>query len=363
MVPRGGAHELAAEHTDHVGGIDAIAGLWLDGVDIAAVGDLAGLQAEIDREGLDDGAGDGEGAGVGADEDAEEAEEFAEDDGEEGHEAVDDEAGVQGPEAHGADADEGEEADGEGGVVVGRGGEEEGQGCPEGVEGAGGEEAGQTRLHQDRVPRHHARDAPQHFEVVEPARVRRRVVGHEQPQQHQDHVLQPERQPVDVAPRRVFRHHARQHPRDQQAQDEARHDDGEGGRPPRRRRQVADQREHQLRRDGRDGRDERERGEDGEGVGEAEPDPESKPHACQHQNPSTATPILLESLESCHPYQTVAVKHTNINTNALRRNISPSGHKNSSPAAYPACISVGTVETRSFVTPKLSASLFRIGWL
>lgn len=87
-----GAHQLAAEDADHVGGVDAIPSLGRDGVDGGAVGDLRGLQADVDGEGLDDGAGDGEGAGVGADEDADETHQFAEDDGQEGHEAVDDEA-------------------------------------------------------------------------------------------------------------------------------------------------------------------------------------------------------------------------------------------------------------------------------
>lgn len=269
MIARGRAHELAAENTDHVRGIDAIAGLGLDGVDVAAVGDLAGLQAEVDGEGLDDGAGDGEGAGVGADEDAGEAEQLAEDDGEERDVLVDDEARVEGAEAHSEDADEGEEADGEGRVGVGRGGEEEGQGGPEGGEDAGGEEADEAGLHEDGVVGHHAGDAPEHFEVVEPLRIRRGVVRHEEPEEEQDQVLQPEGEPVDVAPARVFGHDAREHPRHQHPQHEARHDDREGSGAADGRREVAHEGEHQLGRDGRDGGDERKGGKDGEGVGDA----------------------------------------------------------------------------------------------
>lgn len=39
------------------------------------------------------------------------------------------------------------------------------------------------------------------------------------------------------------------------------------------------------------------------------------------------------SLVAGMPYQTVAVNHTNTSTNALRRNISPNGHRNSKPLA------------------------------
>lgn len=80
---------------------------------------MARLQAQIEKECLDDGACDGEGARVGAYDDAGETEAFAEDDAEEGVEAVDDEAGIGGAEGHGCDADEGEEADGQGVVRVG----------------------------------------------------------------------------------------------------------------------------------------------------------------------------------------------------------------------------------------------------
>ena len=52
-------------------------------------------------------------------------------------------------------------------------------------------------------------------------------------------------------------------------------------------------------------------------------------------------------VEREHRYHTVAVNHTSHNTNALRLNRSPNGHRNSRPAAYPACINVGTTETCS----------------
>ena len=60
-------------------------------------------------------------------------------------------AGVDGAPGHGGDADEGEEADGQGGVVVGWAGEEEGEGGPEGGEGGAGEEADEACLDEDRV--------------------------------------------------------------------------------------------------------------------------------------------------------------------------------------------------------------------
>ena len=67
---------------------------------------------------MDDGPGDGKGTDIGANGDGGEAHEFAHDNGEEGDEVVDDEARVYGAEAHAQDADEREEADDEGGVIV-----------------------------------------------------------------------------------------------------------------------------------------------------------------------------------------------------------------------------------------------------
>jgi len=91
---------LSDEDTEHECGIDPVPRFWRDGVDGGSVCDLRSLQPEIDEEGLDDGAGDGEGACVGTDSDAREAHELAEDDGEERHEFIDDEAGVNRSEAH-----------------------------------------------------------------------------------------------------------------------------------------------------------------------------------------------------------------------------------------------------------------------
>lgn len=107
-VPHGGAHELAAEDGEHEGRVHAVAGLGLDGEDRRAVGDLRCLLAEVERDGLDDGPGDRGAADEGADQRADQDVAQAEDDAVEGREAVDDVAGVEGPEEHGADADEGE---------------------------------------------------------------------------------------------------------------------------------------------------------------------------------------------------------------------------------------------------------------
>lgn len=96
----------------------------LDSVDGAAVGDLRDLHAGVDGGGLDDGAGDGVEAGVSANADAEEVDQETDQDRGIGDEGVDKEVGVEGAECETGDADEGEEPDDEGAVVVGRAGEE-----------------------------------------------------------------------------------------------------------------------------------------------------------------------------------------------------------------------------------------------
>lgn len=64
------AHELPAEDGEHERGVDAVAGLGLNGVYGGAVGDLRRLLPEVDAEGLDDWASDGGAADEGTDEGA-----------------------------------------------------------------------------------------------------------------------------------------------------------------------------------------------------------------------------------------------------------------------------------------------------
>jgi len=183
---------LSTEYRHHVGGIDAISGARLDGVDGGAVGDLCGLEAEVDDEGLDDGSGDRVVAGVCADDDADETVCEAEDDAELRHEAIDHGFGVEGPEDHGADPDEREQSDGQRAVGVGWRGEEEGEGGPVAGEDGGGAEADEAGLDENRVFDHHFEDAEEDAEVVYPLGVGAGVVGHEEVEEKQDEILHAE---------------------------------------------------------------------------------------------------------------------------------------------------------------------------
>ena len=118
MVPRRGPHELPTERRDHERRVDSIARFGLDRVDGGAVRGLGDLYAEAVGESLDDGPCDSKGAEVGAEADAEQAAHLADDDGEVWDEVVDDEARVDGAQAHGGDAGEAEEPDDYGVVVV-----------------------------------------------------------------------------------------------------------------------------------------------------------------------------------------------------------------------------------------------------
>jgi len=225
---------------------------------------LGSLEAEVDRESLDDGAGNGAGAGVGADDDADEAVDEPEHDAQLGHEAVDDGFGVEGPEQHGGDADEGEQADGQRRVAVWRRGEQEGQRGPEAGEDRGGAEAHETGLHEHGVSQHHLEDAEQDVCVADALRVGAGVVGHEEVEQQQDEILHAEREPVDAAPAGVLGQDAGKEPRDQHPEQQTGYDDGERGGTTMGWCEIADEGEHELRRDGCDGGDEREGEEDGE---------------------------------------------------------------------------------------------------
>lgn len=275
-VADGGPRELAAKGEDHEGRVDAVARAGRDGVDGGAVRDLGGLHAHVEQKGLEDGARHGEGARVGAQADAEDAEGFAQKDAPERGKAVDDEAAIEGDDAHGADADEGEEADDEGGVVVGWAREEEGQGGPEAGERGRGEEADEAGLEEDGVLEEHNDDGAEDAEVgLEAAQVRigGGVVGHEEPQEDEDEVLQPQGEPVHVPPRGILGHGARDDACDEDAEHEAGHDDAEGRAAAVRGRQVADQGQHDLGGHGCHGRDEGDGGEGGQRLGHAETDP------------------------------------------------------------------------------------------
>ena len=120
MAPRRGPHQLPTEGRDHERRVDSIARFGLDRVDGGAVRDLGDLRTEVVGEGLDDGPRDSKGPEVGAKADSEQAAHHADDDREVWDEAVGDEARVDGAQAHGGDADEAEEPD-DCGVVVVRG--------------------------------------------------------------------------------------------------------------------------------------------------------------------------------------------------------------------------------------------------
>lgn len=108
-------------------------------------------------------------------------------------------ARVKGSEQHGEDADEAKEADRERGVVVGRAGKEEGECRPEGGKSCGHEDRRETCLDQKRMSAYYLRDGIQKAGVRE-SLIGRRVVGHEEPEEDEDCILQAERHPVDCAP-------------------------------------------------------------------------------------------------------------------------------------------------------------------
>lgn len=146
-ISRRSARDLSQEGDDHKTRVDAIPGFGITAIDGGAVRDLGDLEACVEEEGKEDGARDGEVACEGTDEEAGEGDELAYERREHGDEFVDEGAGVDGGEEDAGDDDEGEEADDQGGVEVGRAGKEEGQGCPEGGEGCGGAEADERGLH------------------------------------------------------------------------------------------------------------------------------------------------------------------------------------------------------------------------
>lgn len=207
-VPGRCTSQLSTEDANHVRGVDSIAGFRLDGVDGGAVGDLRGLETQVDGEGLDDGTRDSEWARVRSDDGADQTIKEAEHDAEYGDEAVDDCAGIERSQADRADADKGEKADDEGVVVIGRGREEEREGCPVAGEYGGGQEADETGLHEHGVLEEHLKDAEEDLEVVDAGGIGRGVVGHEEEEEGKDKVLHGEGKPIDTTPRGVLREDA-----------------------------------------------------------------------------------------------------------------------------------------------------------
>lgn len=304
VIPRRRAHQLPTEHADHVGGVDAVAAQRLDAEDGGAVPDLAGLQADVEAEGLDDRPRDGEAAGVGADEDAGGADQLADHDAQQRLVGLHEGAREDGAPRHADDADEAEAADREVVVLVGRGGEEEGQRRPVGGEGRGGEEADQARLHQHGVFGQQDEDVEEEGRVFRRdghGGVRRRVVRHEEVEQREDEALQPQRDPVDVPPPDVLRHHAGQHARDQHPQQHPADHDAEARRALVRRRHVPDQREHELRRHRRDAGDEGDRAEGGEALRDAEADPQRGGEADEPEDEGPPFEQVAERAEEEQP--------------------------------------------------------------
>lgn len=273
MVPGRGANKLATKRANHERGINAIPARGLDAINRAPLRDLRGLVAKVHQQGLQHGAGDVEDADVGAEAHAEETAAQAEEDGEVRDEAVGHFARPDGADEHAGDADEAEEADGQGRVVVRRAGEEEGQRCPEGGEGRGTEHAGETGLDEQWVSEKHLYDVEEDAEVVH-AGVCGGVVGHEEPEEDEDYVLDPQGHPIYGAPGYEVGDCAGEDAGDEHAEHEPAHDDGKGCSSPVGRGEIADKGQHEL------GGDGCYRGDEGYGckgpeiVGDAESEPE-----------------------------------------------------------------------------------------
>lgn len=189
------------------------------------------------------------------------------------HVSVDYVAGDERAGGHGGDADEGEEANDDGRVVVGRGRKEEGEGRPVCGKWGGEEEADKAGLDEDRRRVRDGYDGPQDTPVRE-ALVRARIIWQREPQDDGDEVLQASRDPVDVAPGDEVGNDTRHDAGKEQAQEKSGcyYRDRSGaavgwG-------QVGDERQHELGRHGHDCRDVGEGLEDGERLRDAEPDPD-----------------------------------------------------------------------------------------
>ena len=131
-----------------------------------------------------------------------------------------------GAPAHGADADQSEQADDEGVVVIRRASEEERKRGPERREGRAVEHADQTCVCEHGVAEGEQDDVPEERRVgldgALPVRLRVRggVIWHEEPEEDEDEVLQAECDPVDIAPADVEGHNAAEEPCYEHAQEQ-----------------------------------------------------------------------------------------------------------------------------------------------
>jgi len=83
------------------------------------------------------------------------------------------------------------------------------------------------------------------------------------------------------------------------------------------------------------------------------------------QRPSHCATSAANHVTGCKGVMltSIAVENTSVIIKGLLRSMSPIGHRNSRPAAYPDCIKVATEEARSKLTSNVSAILFKTGWL
>jgi hypothetical protein len=267
------AGQLANEGREHVSRVDPVSGLGLDRVDGRPVRDVCKLVAHIDRYGLDDGSSDGEVAGKGPCRHAGQFHNQAKQCRDQRGKLVDDQQAVDRAQADDRDADQAEEANVDGAVAVRRAGEQEGERGPVAREDSAAGEADETSLDQERLGQQHVGYAPEHGEVVEPARVLGRVVRQEGEEQREYGPLDAQANPVDVAPAGEVGDDTGQHAGDEHAE----HQPGDNNRKCRGtslcRRKIADQGQHELGRDGGDPTEEGDGGENIEGLRETQHNP------------------------------------------------------------------------------------------
>lgn len=89
--------------------------------------------------------------------------------------------------------------------------QEESESGPKTGEGSCGKEADQTGLEENRILENKLDNGPQDFTVVDIS-VGGRVIRHEEPQEDDDEVLQPKREPVYIAPGRILSDYTGEYP-------------------------------------------------------------------------------------------------------------------------------------------------------
>lgn len=87
-------------------------------------------------------------------------------------------------------------------------------------------------------------DGPENAKIVDAGWVCRRVVGHAEPEEREDEVLEAERDPVDSTPGSIVCDSTGEEASEEQTHHEAGDNDGEGRGPAVRGCKLADQREH-----------------------------------------------------------------------------------------------------------------------